>query len=298
MGKAFDAGVTLFDTARSYGYGQSETFVGEFLRGRREQAVVCSKFGILPGVSGSWKQKLKPLARGALKMFPGLRKTVQRGVRDQFVGGQFSLEVLRTSFETSLRELGTDYVDILLLHAAPVSVLEQEDLLEALTRLVSEGKARVAGISGELPVISEYFKRRTRPLTTAQFALNLSSMEFAQETTKNRDLLLVGNHPFGGPGGVAEAKTAIAQLRAAAAPDLQEKLDLNDPQLLAEMVLNCVLRGTGMSAVIPAMMQSKHIASNVVAVEKCRFTDAELTWMRENLSGAEHVSQVVGETER
>jgi aryl-alcohol dehydrogenase-like predicted oxidoreductase len=297
MGRAFDAGVTLFDTARSYGYGQSETVAGEFLRGRRQQVVVCTKFGILPGNPGGWKQSLKPLARGVLNVFPGLRKTVQRGVRDQFVGGQFSVEVLRTSFETSLRELGTDYVDMLLLHAAPASVLEQDDLLAAMSRLMDEGKVRAAGISGELPVIGEYFRRRTMPLTTAQFALNLSAMKFAEETCRNADLLLVGNHPFGGPSGVADAKSAIEQLRGAAAPELREKLDMSDPQVLPEVVLNCVLRGTGMSAVIPAMMQARHITSNVAAVEKCRFSEAELTWLREALSGAESIGQVVGEAQ-
>ena len=216
---------------------------------------------------------------------------MQRGVRDQFVGRHFSVEVLRTSFETSLRELGTDYVNMLLLHAAPVSVLEEDDLLEAMGRLIDEGKVLVAGISGELPVIAEYFEKRPRPLTTAQFALNLSSMDFATETKRNGDLLLVGNHPFGGPSGVAGARAAIARLRGVAGSPmgLSEKLDLNDAQVLPEVVLNCVLRGTGMSAVIPAMMQAKHIASNGAAVERCRFPDAELGWMRGALGAGEGV---------
>ena len=288
LGNAFDAGITLYDTARSYGYGQSESVVGEFVRGRREAVVVCTKFGILPGRPGGWKQRLKPLARTALRMFPGLRKTVQRQVGDQFVGGQFSTENLRTSFETSLRELGTEYVDILLLHAAPASVLEADDLLEAMGRLVESGKVRMAGISGELAVMSDTFARRPAVLTTAQFALNLSSMGFVETTRLNGDLLLVGNYPFGGPGGVAAGRAAIAALRAEERlpRELREKLDVNDPQVLPELVLNCILRETGMAAVIPAMMQVRHIRSNVRAVEECRFSVAELQLVRDVLQAS------------
>lgn len=282
LAAAHDAGITLYDTARSYGYGESESIVGEFLRGRRDSVVLCTKFGILPATQGGWKQKLKPLARGVLRLFPGLRKTVRRQVSDQFVSGQFSVETLRTSFETSLRELKTDYVDMLLMHAAPASVLEQDDLLEALERLVESGKVRMAGISGELPVIAQYLAGPPKVLTTAQFALNLSNIAFAEETRRHGDLLLVGNHPFGGPAGAAEGKALIASL--AADPELpqalRQKLEPKDPQVLPELVLNCVLRGTGVSSVIAAMMQLRHIASNVAAVESCRFTLEELEQVR------------------
>jgi aryl-alcohol dehydrogenase-like predicted oxidoreductase len=282
LAAAYDAGITLYDTARSYGYGESEGIVGDFLRGRRDSVVLCTKFGILPARQGGWKQKLKPAARGLLRLFPGLRKTVRRRAADQFVPGQFTLETLRTSFDTSLRELKTDYVDILLLHAAPASVLAQDDLLEALERLVESGKVRMAGISAELPVIARYFVERPPVLATAQFALNLANLAFTGQTRANGDLLLVANHPFGGPTGAAHAKTIVASLgtNAALPQALRDKLDPRDPQLLPELVLNCVLRGTGVRSVLAAMMQPRHIASNVAAVANCRFTLEELDQLR------------------
>src|SRR5438128_566601 len=103
LGTAFDAGITFFDTARSYGYGQSEGILGEFLRGRREQAFVCTKAGILPSAQAGWKQRLKPVARSVLRVLPGLRGLVRRQIGDQFVAGQFSVEAIGSSFETSLR---------------------------------------------------------------------------------------------------------------------------------------------------------------------------------------------------
>ena len=196
------------------------------------------------------------------------------------------MATLKSSFETSLRELKTDYVDMLLMHAAPESVLAQDDLLEAMGRLVESGKVRMAGISAELPVISQYFAQRPRMLTTAQFALNLSLMEFVAETRKNTDLLLVANHPYGGPGGNAKARIATLAADERLPRTLREKLDVGDPQVLPEVVLNCILQGTGVSAVIPAMMQVRHIASNVKAVEECRFTAEELGLLRSALARA------------
>src|ERR1700761_2762894 len=71
---ALDAGITFFDTARSYGYGRSEALLGEVLKGRRDSVVVCTKFGILPANRRTWKQAMKPAARTAIQLFPRLRK--------------------------------------------------------------------------------------------------------------------------------------------------------------------------------------------------------------------------------
>jgi len=282
LAAAYDAGINFYDTARSYGYGQSEGLLGEFFRGRRDSVVLCTKFGILPAQQGGWKQKLKPLARGVVRVFPGLRSAVRKQAGDQFVAGQFSVENLRDSFETSLRELKTDYVDMLLLHAAPMSVLAQDDLLEAMGRLVESGKARMAGISGDSDVIERYFEQRPAMLTTAQFALNASNMSLTEATGRNGDLLLVANHPYGGPAGAAGAKTLVAELQqlSGLSSQLKEKLDPADPQVMPELLLNCILQGTGVSAVIPAMMQLRHIQSNIRAIESCRFSADELVTLR------------------
>ena len=286
LAAAEDAGINFFDTARSYGYGESEVLLGEFLKGRRESMVICTKFGILPP-QGGWKQKVKPLAQAAIRVFPGLRKHARRQAAGQTTAGHFTVEVLRDSFETSLRALQTDYVDMLLLHAAPMQVLNQDDLLEALERLVESGKVRMAGISGDHPVIVETFRRQPKALTTAQFALNRSCLNFVHETRKPeaQKLLLVANHPFGGPAGVASITETIAAMRRAEIlpVELRAKLDASDPQLMPEILLNAILNGTGISAVLPSMMRPASLASNVRAIEKCRFTAEELDLLREEL---------------
>jgi aryl-alcohol dehydrogenase-like predicted oxidoreductase len=109
---ALDAGVNFFDTAESYGGGQSETFLGEALRGRREEAVLATKFG------------------GGGKVAYG------KGSRDQIL----------QALERSLQRLQTDYVDLYQHHQEdPETPLAET--IAALDELVREGKIRAYGTS-------------------------------------------------------------------------------------------------------------------------------------------------------
>ena len=301
LGAALDAGINFFDTARSYGYGASEGLLGEFFAGRRDQVVLCTKFGILPAAR-SWKQTLMPAARGLLKLFPGLRGAARRQAGQMFTENQFSVPLLRSSLETSLRELRTDYVDILLMHAAPPGVLDQQDLLGELEKLVEQGKVRMVGISGELPTIERTFEERPAVVRTAQFACNLANFPFLERTAAELvagsghaappPMFLVGNHPFGGPAGVARTRTLISELAEDAGVDaeLRQKLDIGDPLLLPDVMLNSILTGTGISSLIPAMLTPHHLAGNCRAVTESRFTAEEIVQVRRLLAGRAAVS--------
>ena len=283
LGAAWDAGITLYDTARSYGYGESERLLGEFFAGeRRTRAVISTKFGILPA-SRNWKQRIKPLAQLAVKAVPALRGFARQQGAGQLTAGVFSVDELKASLETSLRELRTDYVDLLLMHAAPLGGLDNCELLETMERLVKSGKVRMAGISGESEVISAAFARMPTGLRTAQFAMNVGDLKLAPETEQaaRQGWFLVANHPFGGAGGVAEFGRRIDALHRNTALDagLREKLR-PDAALMPELVLNLILNGTGVHSAIPAMMDPRHLAANVQAVEQCRFSEQELAMLR------------------
>ena len=116
---ALEAGVTFFDTADIYGshYGESETLLGEALRGRREEAVVATKFGHEGFTS--------PLS--------------ERGPK----GGR---AYIRAAVEGSLRRLQTDRIDLYQLHTPDPST-PIEETLAALDELVREGKVRAIGHS-------------------------------------------------------------------------------------------------------------------------------------------------------
>jgi aryl-alcohol dehydrogenase-like predicted oxidoreductase len=108
---ALDAGVTLLDTADTYGDSASEEFLGEILQGRRDRVVLATKFG------GRME------GRGG-----GSRKHIHQAVA------------------ASLRRLQTDWIDVYQYHV-PDGVTPIEETLEALNELVQEGKVRFIGSS-------------------------------------------------------------------------------------------------------------------------------------------------------
>ena len=108
---ALDAGITFFDTAESYGDGDSERFLGAALGKRRSEAVVATKFGWAPG---------------------------------DLPGG--SPERVRVAIEGSLERLGTDVVDLYYYHR-PDGVTPLAETLGAMQELVAAGKVRRLGLS-------------------------------------------------------------------------------------------------------------------------------------------------------
>jgi aryl-alcohol dehydrogenase-like predicted oxidoreductase len=119
---AIEEGVTLFDTAESYGAapGASEEVLGEVLSGRRDKVVLATKFGS----RGNRPDYGQGEAGGA----PGGRSYIRRAV------------------EGSLRRLRTDYIDLYQYHF-PDGVTPIGETLEAMTELVREGKVRYIGSS-------------------------------------------------------------------------------------------------------------------------------------------------------
>ncbi|HEV2710945.1 MAG TPA: aldo/keto reductase [Edaphobacter sp.] len=284
MAAAWDMGINLFDTARSYGYGESEGLLGEFLAGKRDKAIISTKFGILPERQQGWKQAAKPVIRGLLKLAPGARSIVRRGVRTQMAPNQFTVPVLRSSLEESLRRLRTDYVDILFLHSAPASVLDQGDLIEELERLVTEGKVRHAGISADPEVIGTAIDRALPVLRAMQFPANVFDLAVTNHTSQCAgDYFFMANHPFGGVMRVAEGKRLIAEFAKSdeVPQDLRTKLEDGSNLLLADVVFNTILRGTGIDVIVPAMMKIEHLHTNVRAIEESRFNDLEIALLRQ-----------------
>jgi aryl-alcohol dehydrogenase-like predicted oxidoreductase len=112
---AIEEGITLFDTAESYGDGDSETFLGRAIAGRRERVVIATKFGWGRGRDDN---------------------SVARGRR----------EFVHAALDGSLGRLGTDYVDLYQYHR-PDGVTPIEETLGALDELVTAGKVRFIGSS-------------------------------------------------------------------------------------------------------------------------------------------------------
>ncbi len=142
---AFDAGVTHFDVARSYGYGEAEKAVGTFAANKRDKISITTKFGILPPRRSTSLDVAKAIARKVVAVFPGMRTMLRNKAASLVSAGRFNVQDAKNSIETSLRELNTDYIDILMLHECSVSDLQSEELLNFLQILVKKGSIRYFG---------------------------------------------------------------------------------------------------------------------------------------------------------
>jgi len=116
--KAYDQGITFYDTAALYGYGHSEELIGSALKNVRENIVLATKVGYVD--------------------FSGKK--------------DFSTKNIRHSLESSLKRLQTDYIDVFQLHDLPIELILQEDsIFSTLESLKKEGKIRIVGISVNSP---------------------------------------------------------------------------------------------------------------------------------------------------
>ncbi|UYZ13798.1 aldo/keto reductase [Brevibacillus sp. WF146] len=112
---AYDLGVNFFDTAPFYGYGESERILGKTLKPVRDKVIIATKFGIV------WDDK-----------------------------GGFVMDVSRKNIlreiDESLKNLGTDYIDLYQVHW-PDHKTPIQETMETLNELVQSGKIRYIGVS-------------------------------------------------------------------------------------------------------------------------------------------------------
>jgi D-threo-aldose 1-dehydrogenase len=146
LGTAFDAWVRHFDVARYYGYGESEALVGTFVKSRRAQVTITTKFGIEPPRRTNALRLAMQAGRRLVRIVPRARSFLQGRARALVKGGAFSVKDAQSSLETSLRELGTDYIDFYLLHEYSVSENSPDELVAFLTASVRAGKIRYFGL--------------------------------------------------------------------------------------------------------------------------------------------------------
>jgi aryl-alcohol dehydrogenase-like predicted oxidoreductase len=116
--RAFDLGITLYDTSNIYGDGHSEELLGKTFSKSRDRVILATKAG--------YSEHNSPK--------------------------DFSPANLRGSLEKSLGRLKTDYIDVYQLHDAPIDIFEKENkIIPTLKKLKKEGKIRTYGISVNSP---------------------------------------------------------------------------------------------------------------------------------------------------
>lgn len=115
---ALESGVNFFDTANTYGFGQSEEVLGKALGSYRKDVIIQSKFGVR-----------------VMQDMIG-RKTIYDN----------SPEYIKKALEGTLKRLGTDYIDIYTIHYRDKDT-SMDVVVDTIKRLQQEGKIRYFGLS-------------------------------------------------------------------------------------------------------------------------------------------------------
>jgi len=139
--RALDLGINFLDTADMYGMGKNEELVGRAIAGRRKKVVLATKFGNVRGSDGS------------------------------FLGVNGKSEYVRTACEGSLKRLKVDVIDLYYQHRVDPNT-PIEDTVDAMAKLVKEGKVRYLGLS-EASVTSIRRAQKVHPITALQTEYSL-----------------------------------------------------------------------------------------------------------------------------
>ncbi|GAC1644515.1 MAG: aldo/keto reductase [Herpetosiphon sp.] len=161
---ALDQGISFLDTADMYGPFTNEVLVGKALKGRRNAAVLATKFGNERRADGSW------------------------------VGVNGRPEYVRQSCDASLQRLGVDHIDLYYQHRVDPKV-PIEETIGAMADLVAAGKVRFLGMSEAAP---ETIRRAhaVHPISALQTEYSLWSRDPEEEILATVRTLGIGFVPY------------------------------------------------------------------------------------------------------
>ena len=263
---AFDTGVTHFDVARSYGYGEAEVALGDLAAAvGRGNVTLATKFGILPPRRSALLSAAKAAGRVAAAAVPPLRRLLRSGASSLVRAGMFDPATANVSLETSLRALRTDHVDMLLLHECEVADLTDE-LLLFLERVRREGKVLQYGLAAYFGPTAEALRHRPEFTAVVQFPDSVFQPDLGRLPPPAREPVAVVTHSALGP-----RFAALCDRLAADAPLAQhwsDVLDLDaarDRGALAGLCLAAAAAANETGATLFSSTQEANITANVAA---------------------------------
>jgi aryl-alcohol dehydrogenase-like predicted oxidoreductase len=271
--EALEQGITFFDTANTYGRGQSEEYLGEVLQGRRDQVVLATKFGMDMGDGKG-----------------------PRGSRDY----------IRQAIEASLRRLRTEVIDVYWYHK-PDGQTPIAETLETLDELVRAGTVRAIGASNfdaaqiqEADTIAR--ERGLTPFTAIQNEYSLLAREAEDDALPVCKRLGLGFVPFfplasglltgkyrpgeAGPQGarLSDRDQIATDAQFALIAALQEYADAHDVSLL-DVAIGALLANGTVSSVIAGATRPDQLRPNAAAAA-WHLGAEDLAELRDVLAGA------------
>ena len=273
LGAALDAGITHFDTAPYYGYGEAEKILGRFIKGMRSRVTVTTKFGIRPprlagggSVAGAVKRLVRHLAPLRKLLADQAGKMVQRGA--------FGAADAEESLEASLRALQTDHIDIYLLHEAGPGDTSDE-LLAFLEKKTEEGVIGRFGTGSEFARVAEIAATRPGFAGVLQFENSATRPNLRQLPAAGGPRLAITHGALGGSFREAmEAMGRDAGLRRRCSAALNA--DAGEPGRLAEAMLAWAAHANRDGAVLFSSSRTGRVRANAEALRSGSFSSSQI----------------------
>src|SRR5579871_6674816 len=120
--RAYEQGITFFDTADMYTQGESETLLGRAFAGKRDKVIIASKAGYCLPSQRKLVARIKPLVKPVVRMLGIKRQSLPTGVSGK-LSQDFSADYLTGAIEASLRRLNTDHLDLFQVHSPSTEVI-------------------------------------------------------------------------------------------------------------------------------------------------------------------------------
>lgn len=266
---AIDHGMTTIDTAAVYGFGLSEELVAKAVKGKRDKTQILTKFGMV------WDEKT---GRFFFSTQDNNRKNVD-------IYAYSSKERVMADCDRSLKNLGTDYIDLYQIHW-PDSTTPVSETMEALQILIDKGKIRAGAVSNySCDLMAEALK--TLSIASNQIPYSMVNREIEKEVvpfciSNNIGILaysplqrglLTGKIRQGHNFGEGDSRPDTVYYKE---PNLSKIIDLTvklkviaDERnvTLSQLVLNWTKAQPGITCVLAGARNQDQVLDNVKAVE-------------------------------
>jgi aryl-alcohol dehydrogenase-like predicted oxidoreductase len=258
LAAALSNGITHFDTAPIYGFGESERALGRFLRGQRARVTLTTKFGLRPSRLAAQLAPLQRAARTVIKQFPVLRQVAARNTGPLYSSPCFSAAAIRDSLEASLRALRTDYVDFFLAHQASGESMPSQEAIGMLEDLRRAGKIRAFGVATEFEWLAPVLEARPQLGGVAQFDSEVGSGNVAALRVEANRLIITY-------GFISRAIAACRQRMCGALP--ADGVEHADEDTLGALLLRAAVIENARGIVLMQSRSASRIELNVRAAQ-------------------------------
>jgi aryl-alcohol dehydrogenase-like predicted oxidoreductase len=261
--RAYELGITFYDTANLYGYGHSEKLLGETLKSVRDKIIIASKAGFVDGTQNQ----------------------------------DFSPKQISESLQNSLCRLQTDYLDVFQLHSPSIEDLKtHESIFKLLERSKAEGLIKAYGIAPRSPADALIFAEQFNP-SSIQVNFNLTDLRALEnglfDLCEKRNIGIIVRTPlsFGFLTGKVNPSQSFQS------GDHRNRFSENQKKLWADAAklyetifdpkaskvqnaLRFCLSFKAVSSVIPGILKTDEVEENVKASDLPPFSDSELAAIR------------------